>query len=156
MHIIRLRGPWQLEPVERFIHRGAGRYDCSREGLPAGARATMPADWSRSFGREFLGRVRYRRTFQKPTGLESGERVWLVVEPPRTHGTVRLGDTLLGDLRWGGPTGRYDITDRLEDHNRLEIIVAHPALDDGGAAEDETNMSLPGGIVGEVRMEIEE
>ena len=50
---------------------------------------TMPADWCGSLGADFLGRVRYRRNFQKPTGLESGERVWLVVEPPRSRGTVR-------------------------------------------------------------------
>jgi hypothetical protein len=156
MHTIRLRGPWQLEPLEGYIHRVGGHYASSTEDLPAPARATMPADWSEWCGRDFLGRVRYRRTFQKPTGLDNGERVWLVIEPPRSHGTVLLGDESLGELRWGEPAARYDITERLEDHNRLEIIVAHPALDAAGMADDDSGTTTAGGLVGEVRLEIEE
>ncbi len=63
----------------------------------------MPADWADLFGRDFFGRVRYRRTFQKPTGLESGERVFLVVEPPRSRGVVSLSGKPLGEVVWGGP-----------------------------------------------------
>jgi hypothetical protein len=46
--------------------------------------------------------------------------------------------------------------DHLEDHNRLEIVVDHPALDAAGAANDDGGTRLPGGLVGEVRLEIEE
>ncbi|MEX0611934.1 MAG: hypothetical protein WD738_12980 [Pirellulales bacterium] len=156
MHIIRLRGPWQLEPIERYVPRNGGRYDCSTEGLPPSARATMPADWSESFGRDFLGRVRYRRTFQKPTGLETGERVWLVVEPPRSQGAVTLNDRPLGEVRSGDPPARFEITAQLDDHNRLEVVVDHPALDAASVANDDSITDLPGGLVGEVRLEIDE
>ena len=155
MHSIRLRGPWQLEPMERFVRRGDGRYDRSADSLPLSARSTMPADWSESFGRAFLGRVRYRRIFQRPTGLDNGERVWLVVEPPRSHGEIELNRKRLGEALWSGEPARFDITGALEDHNRLEIVVAHPALDETGAANDDSS-TLPGGLVGEVRLEIEE
>ena len=155
-HTIRLRGPWQLEPIERYIPRDNGHFDRATNGLPLSSRATMPADWAGVFGCDFLGRVRYHRVFQKPTGLDSGERVWLVIEPPRTRGVVTLSDTPLGQVAWGGPVGRFQITNLLEDHNRLEIVVEHPALDESQRSSDDWVASAPGGLVGEVRLEIEE
>jgi hypothetical protein len=98
-----------------------------------------------------LGLVRYLRIFQKPTGLESGERVWLVVERPRSRGTVELNRKRLGDAG-----GRFDITELLEDHNRLEILVEHPVVDARGVARDDDDTALIGGLIGEVRLEIEE
>ena len=92
----------------------------------------MPADWANCFGRDFFGRVRYRRTFQQLTGLESGERAFLVVEPPRSRGVhIASAAKLLGEFvcRADWPA-RFDITDHFEYHNRLEIIVDHPALDE--------------------------
>src|SRR3990172_10837531 len=96
MHTIRLRGPWQLEAVQRFVRRADGEFDRGTGALPAQTKATMPADWCESMGPDFLGVVRYRRTFQKPTGLDSGEQVWLLVEPPRSCGRVCLNAETLG------------------------------------------------------------
>ena len=156
MHTIRLRGPWQLEPLERYEFGGDGRCKRLSQGMPANARSTMPTDWSSAFGAEFCGRVRYHRVFQSPTGLDSGERVWLVVEPPRSHGAVKLNGKPLGDVSWSGPHFRWDITDLLDDHNRLEIVVEHPPLDGDSVANDDSDINRPGGLVGEVRLEIEE
>ena len=98
--------------------------------LPPSARATMPADWSESFGAGFLGRVRYMRTFQKPTGLERGDKVWLVVEPPRSLGIVRLGRAASWEPFDGVKPADGSISPSLlADRNTLEIIVDHPALD---------------------------
>jgi hypothetical protein len=156
MHVIRLRGPWQVEPVERFVAQSDGMYRATSVDLPKAARARMPADWSEQLGDEFSGRVRYVRTFQKPTGLEVGQRVWLVIEPPISWGAVELNHKRLGVVgRRGGP-GRFDVTGCLEPHNRLEIVVEHPALDEHGAANDDSNSQLAGGLVGEVRLEIED
>jgi hypothetical protein len=116
----------------------------------------MPADWSSAFGAEFRGRVRYHRVFQSPTGLDSGERVWLVVEPPRSRGAVQLNGKPLGDVSWGGPSFRADITDLLQDHNRLEIVVENPTLDGDTSRNDDSDIHLPGGLIGEVHLEIEE
>jgi hypothetical protein len=147
MHIIRLRGPWQLEPVARYVARGGGQ-QCAADDLPAPGRAQMPADWSATCGPDFRGVVRYRRSFQQPTGLTPGDTVRLVVEPPQSRATVRLADQELGIVRFNGPPGRFDITRLLADHNQLEIVVEHPAPDDPSES--------PGGLVGEVRLEIEE
>jgi hypothetical protein len=151
MHTIRLRGPWSLEPVERYVLRPGGGYERSRVELPSAAKMTMPADWGAVLGTGFLGQVRYRRSFQKPTGLESGERVWLVVETARSRGVVSLCRKRLGEA-----AGRFDITELLEDHNQLEILVEHPAVDASGVANDDNDTNSIGGLVGEVRLEIEE
>jgi hypothetical protein len=156
MHTIRLRGPWQVEPLERYVPCGGGDFARSTGGLPLSARVTMPADWTGVCERDFLGRVRYRRVFQKPTGLDSGERVWLVIEPPRSRGVVTLNRKRLGEVVWGAQPGRYHISDLLEDHNRLEIIVEHPLLDETSQPVDDDRTLSPGGLVGEVRLEIEE
>jgi hypothetical protein len=137
--------------VERYVLRANGEYERSTAGLPATTKMTMPADWSAVLGTAFLGLVRYQRLFQKPTGLDSGERVWLVVDPPRSRGSVELNHQRLGEAG-----GRFDITEYLDDHNRLEIVVEHPALDARGVARDDGDTRSPGGLIGEVRLEIEE
>jgi len=156
MHTIRLRGPWQLEPIVRFVLQPDGTYRPVRKDLPPPAKATMPADWSEPLGADFLGRVRYQRVFQKPTGLESGERVWLVIEGPRSRGVVELNRKRLGDVSHGESFGRFDVSELLEDHNGLEIVVEHPALDASGRTNHDSVAVAPGGLVGEVRLEIEE
>jgi len=153
MHIIRLRGPWELEPVSRLVLRPDGAHCSTSSDLPSATRVKMPADWGEVLGRHFFGRVRYRRTFQKPTGLESGERVWLVVEPPRSHGVVELNHKRLGEVC--GQSARFDITEQLLGSNLLDIWVSHPPLDVRGTPSDDGD-TPPGGLVGEVRLEIEE
>jgi beta-galactosidase len=142
-----------------------GSYRPERENLPAPARRTMPADWSDAFGHDFLGRVCYRRTFQKPTGLDTGARVWLVIEPARSDACITVKKKLVGFLEPGDSAKRFDITDRLEDHNQLEIFVDHPAneLIDGHPVYNALKSKVgnpellgPGGLIGEVRLEIEE
>ena len=156
MHVIRLRGPWELEVVARFVVREDGAYEAVKDDLPPGGRATMPADWSDTIGPDFYGRVRYVRTFNKPTGLDSGERVFLVVEAPRSEACVMWKKELLGFVHAGEPPGRFEITDRLEDHNRIEIFVDHPSLDCMRSKVGDPTKLPPGGLVGDVRLEIED
>lgn len=153
LHRIRLRGPWQLEALARFQAQ-SGDLDLTTAELPAPARMQMPADWSASFGDAFFGRVRYRRAFHKPTGLDLGERVFLVIEPPRSEGEAALNGVVLG--RVAGDTARFDITDRLDYDNLLEIVVTHPAGRESKVTAGELAGLAPGGLVGEVRLEIEE
>jgi hypothetical protein len=154
-HIIRLRGPWQLEPVRQYIPRPDGGYDDCNDDLPAATKATLPADWSEAFGADFWGVVRYRRTFRRPTNLEPHQRVWLVVEPPRSLGTIRLNGQTLGVVCFGAPAGRFDVTGTLADANALQIDVAHPELDGDGVPSNEPGYDAPGGLVGAVQLEIE-
>ena len=156
MHTIRLRGPWHVEPVARFLLLPNGTYQTTPDDLPPAARVTMPADWAVVCGGDFLGRVRYHRIFQKPTGLDSGEQVFLVVEAPRSLGVVSLNHRSLGIVAIGDVHLRINITAMLDDHNHLEIVVDHPSLDAAGTPNDDGETRLPGGLVGEVRLEIED
>lgn len=143
MHVIRLRGPWQVIPLARFLPQTDGTYLEVEQPLPAECRANMPADWSATLGSDFLGRVRFARSFHKPTALETGERVFLVVEPAQTGAAVELNRKSVGDVRWNGAPLRVDITELLGGDERLEIVVEHATSD------------CVGGLVGEVRLEIE-
>jgi hypothetical protein len=154
MHIIRLRGPWELEPLERYVPPSIGGYASQSSGVPPRDRWQMPADWWETMGHDFLGVVRYSRKFNRPTNLEQ-DRVWLVVEPPRSCGLVRVNGHELGYVRFGAPAGRFDITPLLNNHNSVVINVEHPALDDAGNAPNDGSIFVPGGLVGEVRLEIE-
>ena len=155
-HTIRLRGPWELEPLERYLKRDGGGYESSTARLPTGERVTMPADWCATLGRDFLGVVRFSRNFNLPTNLGPNERVWLVVEPPRSCGRVRVNDQACGCVRFGAAAGRFDITPFLKDFNRVEVDVEHPNLGDDRCALDDGSALVPGGLVGEVRLEIED
>jgi hypothetical protein len=88
--------------------------------------------------RELPGGVRYRRAFHRPTGLDGGQRVWLVIESPQSQVAVWLNGERLGDVRQG-TAGRFNVTGRLADRNRLEIDVERGTADSP---------------VGEVRLEI--
>jgi hypothetical protein len=156
MHTIRLRGPWQLVPVFRYVRRGDGGFDRRDDDLPAATKQHMPADWSAAFGRDFLGRVRYVRPFHAPPGLQPNERVWLVVEPQRSTARVMLSEETLGVVAADGPPQRFEVTHLLAPHNHLEIFVDHPALTEGDETIGGDAISEPGGLVGEVRLEIEE
>jgi hypothetical protein len=156
MHTIRLRGPWQLEPVSRYVPRADGGYERLSDSLPAAARMQVPADWNGAFGGDFLGRVRYVRTFNSPPGLQFDERVWLVVEPQRSLAIVMMSEETLGVVNADGPPLRFDITHLLSPHNRLEILVDHPVIAEGRTIESDGASLPPGGLVGEVRLEIEE
>jgi hypothetical protein len=155
MHTIRLRGPWQLEPVFRFVPGADGELERVADSLPPATTMHVPADWSAAFGADFFGRVRYVRPFNAPPGLLPEERVWLVVEPQRSDVRVMMSEEMLGTVPTAGGARRFDITHRLSPHNRLEIFVDHPPIDAeriAGAGSDR----LPGGLVGEVWLEIEE
>jgi hypothetical protein len=86
-HIIRLRGPWDAEPVD-------------------GSQATR---WIRRFGR--------------PTGLETGARVWLCLQPGDGILSWRLNDSEPHAVDAAHAVQRFDITDQLQPRNRLEVLV---------------------------------
>jgi hypothetical protein len=114
----------------------------------------MPADWSRTLGSNFRGRVRYTRRFHAPSVLEDLEQVWLVCQPPRTFASIVLNGDSLGTVVLNGPTARFEITALIEDSNLLGIIVDHPQLDSTGRMVENSQIGVAGGLVGEVWLEI--
>ncbi|HVX61650.1 MAG TPA: hypothetical protein VHC19_13640, partial [Pirellulales bacterium] len=150
-HVIRLRGPWEFEVLS-----GADSAAC--EDAPARAttgKARLPCDWSETLGRAFRGRVRYRRRFNRPTGLDSHERVWLVVEGVDAFGQATLNGQALGEVRGYALPASFDVTELLAPNNELLLDVELPA--DAAPASNAVRPgreSMPGGPIGEVRLEV--
>jgi len=144
-HPIRLRGPWECLPLARH---GGGP-------LPAGGKTAVPGDWGALLGADFRGRVRYRRWFHRPAELDPHERAWLVVEGLDPRGTVSLNGSMLGEVRGYALPAAFDVTPRLLLRNELHLEIDFPP---GGNPESIAarpgRAGLPGGPLGEVRLEI--
>jgi hypothetical protein len=155
MHIIRLRGPWEYKPL---AHVSIGDGDVRRESvesLPPGGRVQLPADWGATLGADFRGRVRYERRFGLPTNLDRQERVWLVVEGVDYFGAVSLNVTPLGPIIGYNCPTEFDVTDILSPRNVVTLDVELPQYASGATAPDRPGREvLPGGPIGEVRLEI--
>ena len=144
-HPIRLRGPWECLPLARH---GGGP-------LPPGGKTAVPGDWGALLGADFRGRVRYRRWFHCPAELDPHARAWLVVEGLDPRGTVSLNGHLLGEVRGYALPAAFDVTSLLILRNELHLEIDFPP--DGEAesiAARPGRAGLPGGPLGEVRLEI--
>ncbi len=116
--------------------RGPWEWEAVAGDVTAAGRTQLPGAWSELVGDDFRGLVRYCRAFNRPTNLEPHERVWLVLAGLPGEMTLQLnGRPLEGDA--SGEPRRFDITPLLALHNKLSIETADP-----------------GGIAGEVRLEI--
>jgi hypothetical protein len=128
-HRIRLRGPWECEPLTRtvlhppFDFRGV----VSVEGpVPSPCRVTMPCRWGKALG-DFAGRVRFRRFFNYPGRIDPHERVWLTFAGSDYFTTARLnGQVIATNL---GPFTPFEaeITSLLRPRNELVVEVDCPA-----------------------------
>jgi hypothetical protein len=164
-HIIRLRGPWDYEPLARFVTQADGSTSVTNEKLPPSGVIELPADWAGVLGADFQGRVRFTRRFHRPTGLEATSRVSLVMDDVDWQAEVALNDSVLGAVICSQSVespiaqrcpARFDITTLLSPQNQLSIVITSPTLDAG-------NYPLPrpgrigqrGGLIGLVRLEID-
>lgn len=119
VHTIRLRGPWDYEPLSR-----AGLGD-----LPVSGRAQMPCEWSSILGVDFIGRVCFRRRFNRPGQLDPHEHVWLVIETPAQLVAAWLNDQPLTCATTDATITACNITERLAAHNALRIELSRDTAD---------------------------
>jgi hypothetical protein len=120
-HRIRLNGPWEVHP--------------EAAGAPTG-RLMVPGTLGDGGWTDYVGRVRFRRRFGKPTGL-TNERVWLVFERIAGAATVALNGQALGEIQ---SQGAFEVTTQLGGRNEVEVVLV--------AKDDQC------GIVGDVVLEI--
>ena len=156
-HVIRLRGPWEYEPLARTFVAADGTRREIADDLPSAGRVHLPADWGQSLGADFRGRVRYTRRFGLPTNLEAHEDVWLVVDGVDYFGTVAINGQALGEVVGFQTPREFEIRNLLADRNFLTLDVELPLYEDGqhsAAIERPGREDLPGGPIGEVRLEI--
>jgi hypothetical protein len=154
-HAIRLRGPWDYEILAHTSadERGQCR-DLKVDVAPSG-RTKIPCDWGAELGRDFRGRVCYRRQFNRPSGLDSHERVWLVVEGADARGSVALNGRRLGEVDGYALHSEFDVTEWVDAHNELALEVELQCEEPGGISLHRPGRELkPGGPFGEVRLEV--
>lgn len=160
LHVIRLRGPWDYTPLARFVDGGDAAIPSveplveSAADLPPSGRVRMPCDWAESLGAGFRGRVAFRRRFGRPTGIDDGQRVWLVCEGANARATLVLNGEPLGEVSGPSAPSEFDVTARLHERNELTATVEFPHPTGGLANCDEGAATLVGGLTGEVRLEI--
>lgn len=166
-HTIRLRGPWEYQPLTCATLLADGGVQMLDRDLPAGGTLELPADWGAILGDDFRGLVRFTRRFAQPTGLDKNSRVWLVIEEVDWLGTVALNGAALGMVRFSAAPAtdgvsdlacpaRFDITALLQPRNELTIDVLLPAFAAGALPLSRPGREgLPGGLIGLVRLEIE-
>src|SRR6516165_12149416 len=97
-HRIRLRGPWEYEPLAHKVQRAGGRIEVLEQQLPPAGKMTLPCRWSEGGLPGFAGRVRFCRRFGLPRRLDAHERVWLTFAGVEASADVWLNGQLLGHL----------------------------------------------------------
>lgn len=154
-HPIRLRGPWQFEPLCSYVRIWDGQVAESRENLPESGRATVPGDWGTALGSDFRGRVRYRRAFHAPAILDAHERLWLVIEGVDARGIASVNGVRLGEIEGYAIESSFDITTLIAPSNEVALEVELPL---GVPSADRPlrpgREGLPGGPIREVRLEV--
>ena len=154
-HVIRLRGPWEYQPLARTVLLPDGSTQTEPGDLPSGGRMQMPANWGATLGLDFRGRVRYTRGFNWTAALGDGDRVELVVEQADAFGEITLNGTPLGRIQLSDPPARYEIAALLQPRNELIVVVELPRLTPTSPPLPRPGRTTqPGGLIGEVRLEI--
>jgi len=154
-HTIRLRGPWHFEPLARSIVTPDGQMVERADNLPPAGRGSVPSDWEGCVGRDFRGRVRYRRSFNPPGTLDSHERLWLVVEGVDAQGVISLNGIRLGAVTGYSIWASFDVTKLVGPRNEVALEVELPASADRSAGPLRPGREqLPGGPIGELRLEV--
>ena len=122
-----------------------------QSGEAQARRTIIPSDWNDWLGSSFQGSVEYCRNFGLPTGLKSDQKVWLVIESIDFRGSAILNDRQLGSHRLGDPPLRIEVQTMIRKSNVLKIEIEMPVEADRGP-----RTGLAGGLIGGVRLEIEE
>jgi hypothetical protein len=104
-HRIRLRGPWECEPLHG----------------PQPRRVVMPCRWADADLNEFRGLARFTRKFGYPGRVDHTEHVWLTCDGVIGCTEVRLN----GQLLTSDPctTFAFDVTPLLAERNQLEVLI---------------------------------
>lgn len=98
------------------------------------------------------GRETWTRRFGMPTGIEPGDRVWLVLELETTC-ALALGDETL-PVAVAGRLVRHDVSGRLGLRNNLVLHPVVPIPVEPARRPAHGRLPLPA-VIGRVRLEVE-
>lgn len=123
IHRMHLKGPWEYEWVEGPSGSASSAEDedlTMDSPLLTNFRVRMPSSIQEAFG-NMSGRVVFRRRFQKPTNLDSNERVHIAFDGIGGRADVSVNGTTLGSLSNNSETVSFDMTEVLEHSNELAV-----------------------------------
>ena len=130
-HRIRLRGPWQCEPLARAVTHADGHVEMVQQGLPPPCRMTLPCRWGEGGLGDFSGQVRFRRRFGMPRQLDSHELIWLTFAGADAIALVTLNGQFLGRHEQATEPFEFEVTDLLRERNELVVDVEAQSGDGG-------------------------
>jgi hypothetical protein len=139
-HRIRLRGPWDCQPLVRVTVTRKGEVATKYGPLPPPCRMTLPCRWRDGGLGDFAGHVRFCRRFGYPGRIDSWERVWLTFAGVDEAAEVWLNGQLLGRCEGADSPFEFEVTELLRARNELVAVVEAPAGN--------------GGLWGEVALEV--
>jgi hypothetical protein len=162
-HRIRLRGPWEFEPLWQWVRGEHGSWQQNQADLPPGGTFTAPRRWSDVLGPDFRGCVRLTRRFHRPTGLETESKLWLVVGDLIWPTEIRLGERSIAWINPGGDAGdspskepaRVEIERIVASENKLTALVTAPPISAGHGTTISEASASPLDWLGQVWLEIE-
>src|SRR5688572_30740827 len=111
-HRIRLRGPWQCQPMSSA--------DSDRT-LPQDREVTMPGRLRDQGLVGFVGTALLRRRFGYPGRIDSWERVWLVFDDIEGSADISLNGNMLARTQKG--RSAHDVTTLLGERNHLDVLL---------------------------------
>jgi hypothetical protein len=123
-HRIRLRGPWEFEPLTQISGGGD-------QPLPRAIRIRLPCRLRDAGLAGFTGRVWFRRRFGYPGRIDDYERVWLTFAGVTGSVEIRLNDHLLGRFEELCKPAEFDVTSLLGTRNEL-VVEVESSNDEGG------------------------
>jgi hypothetical protein len=135
-HRIRLRGPWDCEPLAR-MQSPAHEH---QEPLPPKGRMMLPCRWREGGLGDFAGKVQFVRHFGWPSSLDPHERLWLTFAAIEGTAEIWLKDHFLGRKEIAAISLAFEVTPLIQPRNCLAVTVDAP----GGT----------GGLWGEVALEV--
>lgn len=117
LHRMRLRGPW-----------GICEQDLSGDAVDSSpSTVKVPVSWQELFGNR-NGSAIFTRHFNRPTGLEQTDQVWLALQSPGMECQIQMSDTSLPSFELSVSAGETwtttDLTTKLDTHNRLRIKLS--------------------------------
>lgn len=156
LHRMNLKGPWDYEWLDgphtltesSTVATGKVKDESEDENdfLLAHSRVRMPSSIQDAWG-SVSGRIRFQRRFQKPTNLESHERVHIAFDGLGGTAIVTLNDEPISKLRDVESPLTIDVTDRLRPSNILAVELTWSPCESRQAR---------GGLWGPVAIEIHE
>ena len=125
-HPMRLRGPWEVEPVARLVRRDDGRVEILAGPVPPPFRMVLSGHETKACLTDFAGRKGFKRRFGYPGRIDAHERVWLTFDGIEGATEVWLNGVLLGKPGETANAYEFEVTGLLQGRNELVVQVDAP------------------------------